>query len=420
MKHISLFILVCIFPVNVLCLGFLRELLFPRNPVLHRSSHYDRTRTTDDDTVLDFIGLVEKHGYPAEEHHLTTEDGYKLTFHRIPGSPKSPPRSGKPIVFCQHGLLGSSDYWVLLGPNKDLAFILADEGYDIWLSNVRGNTYCRSHEELSPTSSQFWSFSYHEIALYDLPAMIDYALNVTNEKMLYYIGHSMGTTMSYVLLSTKLDYNDKIRLAINLAPVAFWKSLPKDNPYYALIENYSEIKRFFENNQIYDLFALTTNSARIGKGLCSDNMITQQACIALIFHFSGASPKQLNSTLLPHILSYVPAGASVQTVEHYGQNMKFKSFTQYDYGYPLNFKIYGKKKPPIYDVKKITAKIAILYSENDPLVIEENVQELVKKLQNLVFKRKVPFKSFNHLDFIWAKDAKYLVYDTIIDLLSQY
>ena len=29
--------------------------------------------------------LVKSYGYPFEEHFIETEDGYKLTLHRIPG-----------------------------------------------------------------------------------------------------------------------------------------------------------------------------------------------------------------------------------------------------------------------------------------------------------------------------------------------
>ena len=59
-------------------------------------------------------------GYPAEEHVVATEDGYILKIHRIPGSPNNAKFSGKPVVFMQHGLFGSSDSWVLQGPEKDL------------------------------------------------------------------------------------------------------------------------------------------------------------------------------------------------------------------------------------------------------------------------------------------------------------
>lgn len=63
---------------------------------------------------------MEKYGYDAEEHKVVTRDGYKLTVHRIPSTPSSPPSPGKPVVFLQHGIFGSSDHWVMLGPEKDL------------------------------------------------------------------------------------------------------------------------------------------------------------------------------------------------------------------------------------------------------------------------------------------------------------
>jgi lysosomal acid lipase/cholesteryl ester hydrolase len=51
---------------------------------------------------------------------VTTEDGYILTMHRIPYSPKSPAAPNKSVVFLQHGLLGSSADWIILGPKKSL------------------------------------------------------------------------------------------------------------------------------------------------------------------------------------------------------------------------------------------------------------------------------------------------------------
>lgn len=36
-----------------------------------------------------------------------------------------------------------------------------------------------------------------------------------------YMGHSMGTTACFVMLSEKPEYNERIKLFIALAPVAF-------------------------------------------------------------------------------------------------------------------------------------------------------------------------------------------------------
>lgn len=85
--------------------------------------------------------------------------------------------AGQP-VFLQHGLLSSSADWLLSGPEKALAFILADAGYDIWLGNARGNTYSKRHVSLKHDDSEFWDFSWHEMAYFDVPAEIDYVYKI--------------------------------------------------------------------------------------------------------------------------------------------------------------------------------------------------------------------------------------------------
>ncbi|XP_011705273.1 PREDICTED: lipase 1-like, partial [Wasmannia auropunctata] len=129
--------------------------------------------------------MIRKAGYPAETHVIQTEDGYLLTLHRIPGDTDQPP------VLLQHGLLCNSALWVISGKDKGLAFILANQGYDVWLGNFRGNVYSRTHVSLSPSDSKFWNFSFHEMGIYDLPATISYIKDTTSQPLYSYIGLSM-------------------------------------------------------------------------------------------------------------------------------------------------------------------------------------------------------------------------------------
>lgn len=47
-------------------------------------------------------------------------------------------------------------------------YMLADNDFDVWLGNARGNTYSANHTILKPFGSRinrrkFWDFSWHEI-----------------------------------------------------------------------------------------------------------------------------------------------------------------------------------------------------------------------------------------------------------------
>lgn len=38
------------------------------------------------------------------------------------------------------------------------AYLLADQGYDVWMINTRGNTFSMSHIEYTPMQKEFWDF----------------------------------------------------------------------------------------------------------------------------------------------------------------------------------------------------------------------------------------------------------------------
>lgn len=65
------------------------------------------------------------------------------------------------------------------------------------MGNSRGTEPSRKHKHLNPNglfNKKYWSFSWHEIGVLDLPAFIDFILNETKQTKLNYVGFSQGTT----------------------------------------------------------------------------------------------------------------------------------------------------------------------------------------------------------------------------------
>lgn len=363
--------------------------------------------------------LIVYHGYCAESHTILTDDGYFLTVHRIPFSNNHPRKVPKKTVLLHHGLLGSSADWVITGPKKALAYILSDAGYDVWLANARGNTYSRSHVSLPTDSFAFWNFTFHDIAQHDLPAVIDYIMCQKGwDIKINYIGHSMGTTILFSLLSTKEHYNKILRAGFALAPVAYMSDVRSPIRFLAKISNSIELmmkilgqNEFLPQSELVKIFS---------KLACEVSHYEEAICENAIFYLCGFDAKQFNRTLLPIILAHEPAGASTRTLIHYAQEIHNNGrFQQYDYGPLGNMRQYGTTRPPEYELKKVTLPIALLSAENDWLSGDVDVTRLFVQLANPIEHYIVPFKEFNHVDFLWAIDAPVLVYNRLLQLMEE-
>lgn len=98
--------------------------------------------------------IIHKSGYPVVEYKVTTKDGYILTMYRIPND-NLPAQQKKDPVFLLHGIACTCSNFVSLGKSS-LAFLLANEGHDVWLGNYRGNEYSQEHVNMTVHDREYW------------------------------------------------------------------------------------------------------------------------------------------------------------------------------------------------------------------------------------------------------------------------
>jgi len=362
-------------------------------------------------------GIILNRGYPAETHSVTTEDGYIIEMHRIPYGKHSPtsPNTNKPAVFMFHCLLCSSADWIV--SPTGLGYALADAGYDVWLGNVRGNTYGRQHVSLNPDKdSTFWDFSFDEHGAIDAPAQIRYILQLIQQDKLSYIGHSQGTMSFWIAMETNPDLNDKIEAMFALGPVARLNNVISPIKYAAPYVKYLKLasdlsgkKEFISHNVLFEI---------LGEEACRDGAPTQILCIDFLFSIIGIGRTGLNSTALPMFFSHTPAGTSVQNIDHYAQGLNTGNFARYDYGILGNLKHYKQRTPPVYNLSSVKAPVFLMWGPEDWLADPTDVAWLATQLPNVIENIRIAGDDFDHLDFIWGMNAKTLCYNVIIQKLN--
>ncbi|XP_068620445.1 lipase 3-like [Battus philenor] len=365
----------------------------------------------NEDVSLTITQLISKYGYPVESHQVVTDDGYVLTMHRIPNNGS--------VVFLMHGLLGASDDFVVSGPESGLAYLLAADGFDVWMGNARGNKHSRRHRSLNPSQAVFWDFSWHEIGCYDLPVMIDYVLKTTNTETLKYIGHSQGTTSFFVMASEKPNYNDKVSLMVALSPVVYMTHVKA--PIVRLLSPGTPLLHtVLKSLGVYEILPHNSATKLLRQFLCGAGPMEEILCSNILFLFFGFDFGQLNATNLPVLYSHMPSGASGKQFVHYGQGIVSGDFRQFDYGEVENLDTYGSKTPPSYPLENVRAPVALFYSDSDWLADPRDVDHLHRRLSNVADVYKVPNDQFSHLDFITAKDLKSLIYIKLKKLLRSF
>ncbi|NWV47800.1 LIPM Lipase, partial [Daphoenositta chrysoptera] len=351
------------------------------------------------------------HGYPSEEYEVMTEDGYFLSLNRIPHGRGDPGPSGsRPPVLIVHAFCLDGGDWVDNFPDSSLAFILADAGYDVWIGNNRGSSWSRRHLTLSIASEEFWDFSFHEMAMYDLPAMVDFILVQSGQEWLFYVGHAQGTSLGFIAFSSLPHLAKKIRLFFALAPVYTLRHARGTMSKLLFLPDIL-LKEMFGTRELV-LVGRKEKLLLVEK--CSRSLAAE-LCANEIFLIGGFDRKNLNISRLDVYLSHFPDYTSVKTLLHWSQTAKTGKFRQFDYGL-RNVEKYNQLRPPSYRIEDMRVPVALWSGGQDWVSPPVETQHLLTHLVRVVHHEHFP--DWNHFDHHWGLNAPQRMYRHMVTLMD--
>ncbi|WCJ17810.1 lipase 1 [Euphorbia peplus] len=351
--------------------------------------------------------LIEPAGYPCTQQTVQTKDGFLLSLQRVSSSNNR--TATRTPVLLLHGLFAAGDIWFLNLKEDSLGFILADQGFDVWVANFRGTVFSFGNAFLSQEDKDFWSWSWswEELAQNDLPVFLDYIYSITKSKILI-VGHSQGTLATLAAL-TQRNIAEMVEAAALLCPIAYLNNT--SGPFLdTLVQLHFDefllglgITEFNLENKV--LLELVMSVCSIDKN-CSD----------LLTSVAGKSCC-LNASRIDSYFKRVQP-TSVKNLSHYAQSIRKGTLSNFDYGALGNRKVYGSVEPSSYNLSMIPKSVPIwmAYGGNDALADTKDVQRAIQDLQSKP--QLLYLENYGHLDFIWSSTGKEDVFDHIIDFFG--
>ena len=106
--------------------------------------------------------IIVARGFKCQKYNVTTYQGYIVEIHRVV-NPKVGVTQSRPVLL-QTGLIGTSADFVMASNDvtfdvnitgHNMGIELSKLGYDVWLSNNRGNEYGLNHVTMKPEGNRW-------------------------------------------------------------------------------------------------------------------------------------------------------------------------------------------------------------------------------------------------------------------------
>ncbi|XP_060097267.1 lipase member M-like [Heteronotia binoei] len=373
-----------------------------------------KERKVNPEAFMNISEIIQYEHYPNEEYEVLTDDGYYLTVNRIPyGRENSDNKGPKPAVLVLPGILTSTATWVLNTPNNSLGFVLADAGFDVWLANNRGSRWCKKHLRLSMDQEEFWDFSFHEMGMNDLPAIINFILAKTGQQQIFYIGYSQSATIALIAFSAMPQLAQKIKILFALGPVYLLQN--NKSPFGKFAYTPAGLMKTVLGKKQYCI--LPNNGLReFAVKLCNKGF-WDKICSKVLFMAGGIGQNNVNTSRMDVYAAHLPGCTSLKNMIHWSQVIQSESLKPFDYD-SKNVDKYNQTIPPSYKVKDMKVPTVVWSGGKDIMASPKDIEVLLSVLGNVIYYRQVPH--WMHYDFVFGLDARQQVYDDLVKMIKHF
>ncbi|KAI8528702.1 hypothetical protein RHMOL_Rhmol12G0168300 [Rhododendron molle] len=379
---------------------------------------------TDARTCRDVITEL---GYPYEAIPVVTADGYVLLLERIPR------RESRKVVYLQHGIMDSSMGWVSNGVVGSPAFAAFDQGYDVFLGNLRG-LVSREHVDKNISSRQYWHYSINEHGTEDIPAMLEkiHEVKVSELKSthplleeesnrdqpykLCAICHSLGGAgiLMYIITRRIEEKPHRLSRLILLSPAGFHDD---SSLMFTVVEYIFLLLAPILVPLVPGLYIPTRFFRMLLNKLARDfhNYPAVGGLVQTLMSYvvGGDSSNWIGVIGLPHYNMNDMPGVSLLVALHLAQMKRAKKFQMFDYGSAAaNMEMYGSPEPldlgEYYGL--IDVPVDLVAGHKDKVIRPSMVRKHYKLMRDSGVEVSYNEFEYAHLDFTFSHHEELLAY----------
>lgn len=332
---------------------------------------------------IDHIAEFIPDRFKVETFNVTTDDGYTLQLFNVRSKTKFNPKLN-PVLF-QHGLGSSAARYLVLG-ERSAAYIMADLGCDVYLSNNRGTVYSLKHKTHSIKSREFWDYSFQDLTL-DQKANLEFIFDRTGGKKIHYLGHSQGATQMIAGLADDDreladSLSSKIEMFHALAPVIYSKGAQMLG---LKVSKYTWWLVLWLDRKI-NLCGAGFTPEKINHSAIKFWNKMKWFNKTFFWSMTDASNEMNYWENAGVVRAIHPHGNSIKCLTHFIQCHNREGtedyFCKFDYGEKENMIHYGQRQPPTYNLSLIHTKTKIYYGTHDKYLNRKSMEKLAMKLPN--------------------------------------